>query len=316
MLRAVCDELGFQHAVRGTRHGTMRELIVNADDFGLSMGANRAIMRAWQEGVLTSASLMVGAGAFAEAVALARENPALQVGLHLTLVQGRATLLHDALPSITDKQGNFGNDPVHAGMRYFFLRPLRKQLQSEIEAQILKFRETGLPLSHIDGHLNIHMHPVIFDILLELMPVHGITSFRLSQERLGVDLSLAPRRRLGKCVDAFIFSRLAARCRPELDRLGIGYSVEVKGLLNSGRMTEEYLLRVLHILQEGVTEIYFHPGCHPDDELRRWMPDYLHEEELAALTSPSVKGKVAQLGIDLRNYRGERKQAVSGSGEG
>ncbi len=286
----------------------MKELIINADDFGLSKGANRAIIRAWQEGILTSASLMVGGSAFAEAVALAAENPGLQVGLHLTLVQGRASLLNDGFPSITDQQGNFSNDPVLAGMRYFFLRPLRKQLHREIEAQILKFRETGLPLSHIDGHLNIHMHPVVFDILLELMPRHGITSFRLSRERLGVDLALAPRRRLGKTVDAFIFSRLAARCRPGLDRLGIGYTTEVKGLLNSGRMTEEYLLSALDILQEGVTEIYFHPGCNPDDELLRWMPDYRHEEELAALTSPRVKEKLKRLGIKVLNYHGEKKE--------
>jgi len=81
----------------------------------------------------------------------------------------------------------------------------------------------------------------------------------------------------------------------------------VKGLLNSGRMTEEYLLGAMDILQEGMTEIYFHPGCHPDDELRRWMPDYRHEEELAALTSIRVKEKINRLGIRLRNYRGEGK---------
>lgn len=285
----------------------MKELIVNADDFGLSPGANRAIIKAWREGVLTSASLMVGGAAFAEAVELARENPGLQVGLHLTLVQGRGALRHDGFPALTDRDGNFTNDPVHAGMRYFFVKPLRKQLYREIEGQIVKFRETGLSLTHVDGHLNIHMHPVVFDILLELMPRHGITSFRLSRERLRVDLRLSPRRFFGKGADAFIFSRLAARCRPELHRRGIGYAGEVKGLLNSGQMTEEYLLKALDMLQEGLTEIYFHPGCHPDEELRRWMPDYRHEEELAALTSQRVKEKLRALGIRLRNYRGEEK---------
>lgn len=73
-------------------------------------------------------------------------------------------------------------------------------------------------------------------------------------------------------------------------------------------MTEDYLLKALDILQEGVTEIYFHPGCHPDDELRHWMPDYCHEAELSALTSPRVKEKTARLGIRLRNYRGEGKE--------
>jgi len=297
--------------LKKTRHCTlnesMKELIINADDFGLSTGANRAIIKGWQKGALTSASLMVGGSAFEEAVSLARENPALQVGLHLTLVQGRAVHQQDGFPSLVDKQGNFANDPVYAGMRYFFVKSLRKDLHREIEAQIGKFKETGLSLSHIDGHLNIHMHPTVFDILLELMPRYGINSFRLSHERLGVDLALAPRRRLGKMVDAFIFSRLVARCRPQLDRRGIDYTIEVKGLLNSGQMTEEYLLKALEILQEGLTEIYLHPG-YPDDELSRWMPDYHHGEELEALTSPRVQQKIAQLGIKLRNYRGEEKR--------
>jgi len=285
----------------------MKELIINADDFGLCSGANRAIIRAWQEGILTSASLMVGGKGFEEAVTLARSNPGLQVGLHLTLVQGRAVVEHAGFPSLTDPDGNLPVDPVMAGMRMFFLKPLRRQLKSEIEGQIRRFLDTGLPLSHIDGHLNIHMHPTVFDILAELMPRYGISTFRLSRERLGVDLRLAPHRRLGKTADAFIFGRLAERCRPELDRRGIAYAVEVKGLLNSGRMTEEYLLNALDLIQDGVTEIYFHPGCQPDDELTFWMPDYRHEAELSALTSATVREKLTRLGIELRNYRGEIK---------
>lgn len=285
----------------------MKQLIVNADDFGLCSGANRAIITAWQEGVLTSASLMVGGKGFEEAVALAKENPGLQVGLHLTLVQGRSARERSGFPPLVDSEGYFPHDPVYAGVRYFFVKQLRKQLAAEIEAQITRFLETGLPLSHIDGHLNIHMHPTVFDILCRLMPKYGITSFRLSRERLKTDLDLAPRRRLGKCADAFIFDRLARRCRPELDRLGIGYTGEVKGLLNSGQMTEEYFLKAIDILQDGVSEIYFHPGVHPDSELAHWMPDYRHEEELAALTSRRIADRIREAGIVLRNYRGEVK---------
>ena len=285
----------------------MKQLIINADDFGLSSGVNRAVIKAWQDGILTSASLMVGGQAFAEAVALAGANPGLQVGLHLTLVQGKGTLPWEKFPSLVDRGGNFTNDPVHAGMRYFFIKPLRKQLQREIEAQIVAFRETGLPLSHIDGHLNIHMHPVVFDILCDLMPKHGITSFRLSRENLTANLAVDRQRLLGKMADAFIFRKLADRCRPRLNRLGIACAGEVKGLLNSGRMTEGYLLKALDSVSEGVTEIYFHPGCHPDAELARLMPDYEHEAELAALTSGLVKEKLRALGMVLRNYRGEEK---------
>lgn len=288
----------------------MKELIINADDFGLSSGANRGIIKAWQEGILTSASLMVGGGAFKEAAALARAHQGLQVGLHLTLVQGSAVLEQQGVPSLTDHGGDFGDDAVLAGMRYFFLRPLRKKLHLEIEAQIEKCLDAGIELSHIDGHLNIHMHPVVFDILCQLMPRYGIKSFRLTRENLMANLAVDRKRAAGKCADAFIFASLAGRCKGRLDRLGIRYACEVKGLLNSGRMTGAYLLKALDSLGEGVTEIYFHPGVRPCGELERRMPEYLHDEELAALTSPDVKQKLGQLGIKLRNYRGEEKGYV------
>lgn len=285
----------------------MKELIINADDFGLSSAANAGIARAWQEGILTGASLMAGGGAFEEAAEFARANPGMQVGLHLTLVQGSAVLTQAGLPALTDAAGEFGDDPVLSGMRYFFLKPLRRKLFLEIEAQIERCLDAGVEISHIDGHLNIHMHPVVFDILCELMPRYRIRSFRLTREKLFANLALDRGRFAGKCADAFIFASLARRCQARLDRLGIRYASDVKGLLNSGRMTEEYLLRALDRLQEGVTEIYFHPGCHPDPVLREKMPDYRHEEELAALTSPAVREKIRTLGIKLRNYRGEEK---------
>ncbi len=285
----------------------MKELIVNADDFGLCEGANRAILSAYREGILTSASLMVGGGALDQAVSIARENSYLQVGLHLTLIQGRSVLAPEEIPGLVDMEGNFTTNPVKAGMRYFFDKSLKDPLCREIEAQILRFLETGIQLSHIDGHLKIHMHPVVFDILLELMPKYGITSFRLTRENLWSNLAIDKHRATGKMLDSFIFSSLARRCRPRLDKLGISYAAEVKGLLNSGRMTEAYLSGTLDVLGEGATEIYFHPGRYPSDELRRLMPDYLHEQELSALTSPAIREKLKLLGIRLRNYRGEEK---------
>lgn len=285
----------------------MKQLIINADDFGLSESANLAVEKAYRDGILTSASLMVRGDALHEAVEIAKRNPGLQIGLHLTLVQGRAVLSHDVIPGLVDSTGCFLNDPVKAGMSYFFERSLRTELHLEIDAQIRAFLQTGINLSHIDGHLNIHMHPVIFDILLELMPKYGISSFRLTRERVIPNLLLDRGRKLGKILDAVIFRSLSRRCRSSLEKLGVTTAVEVKGLLNSGRMTEDYLLRALDSLREGITEIYFHPGCNPCDQMRMLMPDYLHEEELLALTSPRVREKLSSMGIRLRNYRGEEK---------
>jgi hopanoid biosynthesis associated protein HpnK len=285
----------------------MKQLIVTADDFGLSPAVNRAVVRAWQEGILTGASLLVTGPAAEEAITLAREHPGLQVGLHLSLVQGQAVMAHPGFPSLADVRRNFPDDPVLAGLRYFFLKPLRRQLAAEIEGQFQAFRATGLPLSHLDGHLNIHLHPTVFAILRELMPKYGITSFRLSRERLRPELAVSRRRIAGKAAEAFIFGTLAEQSRNQLERRGIFFTREVKGLLNSGQMTEEYLLRALNLLQEGVTEIYFHPAESPCPEISRRMPGYRHEAELAALNSLRVRQKLQQLGIGLRNYRGEAK---------
>lgn len=280
-----------------------RRLIINADDFGASAAVNRAVIRGWRDGLLTSASLMVTGAAFDEAVSMARQNPGLQVGLHLTLVQGKSVLEHGGFPSLTDKAGEFPEDPVMAGMRMFFIKPLHKQIRNEIEAQIEKFLAAGLPLSHIDGHLNIHMHPTVLGMLCPLLSKYGISSFRVSRERLMPELKTAANRAFGKLVDWFIFSRLASGCIDELKPRRIKFAGEVKGLLNSGRITEEYLLKTLETLQTGLTEIYLHPS-ESDDPL---LTEYRQTDELAALLSHRLRDRIRSMGIELCNYRGEVK---------
>src|SRR6266567_2315923 len=98
-----------------------RRLIVNADDFGRSPSINEAVIRAHREGVLTTASLMVNEPACDEAAALARENPGLGVGLHLTLVLGHSALAASQIPGLVNGQQKFTDNPASAGFRYFFL---------------------------------------------------------------------------------------------------------------------------------------------------------------------------------------------------
>ncbi|HMX28232.1 MAG TPA: ChbG/HpnK family deacetylase, partial [Blastocatellia bacterium] len=117
-------------------------LIINGDDFGHSEAVNRAIIQAHREGVLTSASLMVNERAAAQAVELAKANPALAVGLHLVLVLGRAALPHAELTHITDADGNFSDSSFKAGVQYYFSRAARRELRQEMRAQFERFAAT------------------------------------------------------------------------------------------------------------------------------------------------------------------------------
>ncbi len=161
-----------------------RRLIVNADDFGRSPSINQAVVRAHREGILTTASLMVNEPGFDEAVKLARENPKLGVGLHLTLLMGHSALPPEKIPGLVNARGEFSNSPVGVGMSYFFKRSLREQLRAEIHAQFEKFHATGLPLDHVNGHLHLHLHPVIFKILMEDAGQLGIQRMRLTRDCL------------------------------------------------------------------------------------------------------------------------------------
>ena len=280
-----------------------RYLIVNGDDFGLSPQVNAGILHAHQQGTLTSTSLMVTAPAWEEAVELARSTQSLGVGLHVTLVQGRAVLSRQHLRVIIDNEENFAHNPTWAGLQYYFSRRAREEVRAECRAQLERFLETGLLLSHIDGHLNIHMHPVVMDALLTLAREYHIPAMRLTREDLTTSLTLDPRHALRKRWESFVFTSLARTTEKKLHNAFIPHPDHLFGLHQSGAVDESYLLGLLPRLQAGVTELYCHPSFLPCPEVERWTPTYQRDVELAALTSPAVRAVAAEENIRFVNYR-------------
>ena len=268
-----------------------RRLIVNADDFGRSASINQAVIRAHREGILTTASLMVNEPAFEEAVALARENPTLGVGLHLTLLCGHSTLPPEQLPGLVDARGNFSGNPAGAGLRYFFRRSLREQLRREIHAQFQKFRAARLPLDHVNGHLHLHLHPTVFRILMSDAAQLGLKRLRLTSDPFLLHLRLASGHFVYRALHAAIFLPLSAHAQPALSRLGIRHTNAVFGLLQNARVDETYVARLLPFLPAGDSELYSHPS----------LDEFKHE--LDALISPRVQEQVRRLGIKLIRYQ-------------
>lgn len=280
-----------------------RRLIVNGDDFGLSSQVNAGILHAHRHGILTNTSLMVTGLAWREAVALAKETPSLSVGLHLTLAQGRAVLNPHLLTNVTEPSGAFSENPTAAGLRYFFSRQSRTQLRDECRAQIERFLATGLPLAQIDGHVNIHMHPAVLNILLDLAPEYGVKAMRLTREDLNVSLACDSRHAVRKRWESFIFTQLAQSAEQKLRARGIIFPKALFGLHQSGEIDEPYILSLLPRLRVGVTELYCHPAFLPCREVQYWTPTYRRDVELAALTSPAVRSAVSAHDIALVSYR-------------
>lgn len=268
-----------------------RRLIVNADDFGRTPGHNEAVALAHREGILTTASLMVNEPAAAEAVALARQMPRLGVGLHLTLVCGRAALPPSKTSGLVNNQGWFDANPVRTGCRYFFRRDLRQVLETEIQAQFDRFARTGLVLDHINGHLNMHLHPTVFALLLAAGPTGQPTGFRLTRDRFWLQARLCSGHWAYRISHAVIFALLAARARPRLRRTRWRSTDHVFGLLQNGRVEEDWLRALLPRLPAGDSELYAHPS----------IRDAPHE--LAALTSPRVRRTLKREQIRLIRYQ-------------
>lgn len=268
-----------------------RRLIVNADDFGLSASVNQAVIRAHTDGILTTASLMVNEPGCAEAVELARAHPRLGVGLHLTLLMGHAACPPAQIPGLVNARGEFTNSPVGAGMNYFFNRRLRSQLRAELHAQFARFHATGLKLDHVNGHLHMHLHPVVFDLLMADAKELGITHLRLTRDCLARSRRMARGRWFYRVSHAGIYDWLSRRARTPLRDRGIRHADITFGLLQDSHVDEAYVLQLLLELPEGDSELYSHPS----------LDKFKHE--YAALVSPRVKARVAELGLQLIRYQ-------------
>ncbi len=279
----------------------LRRLIVNGDDFGFSREVNEAVILAFRRGVLTSTSLMVSGEAFEDAVALAKENPGLAVGLHVTCANGSAVLPTCAIPHVTGKDGNFPADPALAGLRYFFCRSAREELFNEIYAQFEKFAGSGLNFSHVDSHCHMHVHPVVLDAIIEIAEAYGIKRIRVPADNFFSALPFlhSPAKASGY---ALVFKLLTQRMKRILRKRGFIFPQSVYGNLLTGKMSVEYVLSLLDRLPNDSAELYLHPAlpCHSLDEVDAQRLQRFRE--FSILIQPEVRFKIARHGVALSTY--------------
>jgi hopanoid biosynthesis associated protein HpnK len=276
-----------------------KHLIVTADDFGLCESVNAAVEQSSHAGILNAASLMVSGPAAADAIERARRLPQLRIGLHLVLADGWPVLNPMQIPSLVDRNGFLDDRMVRRGIAIFINASARRQIESEIRAQLLAYRRTGLPLDHVNAHKHFHFHPTILSILLSLAREFGIRAIRVPQEPLWFT------RRHGGLTSlpgAASLAALAAIMKHRIRGAGLLCNDHVFGIANSGAVDERALLEVLTRLPAGVTEIYLHPAVESGSLVAPSMAVYRHSDELAALLSPRVRAAIDSLDIRRGGY--------------
>jgi predicted glycoside hydrolase/deacetylase ChbG (UPF0249 family) len=262
----------------------VRKLVVNADDFGFTRDVNQGIVEAHRNGILTATTLMATGAAFDDAVRLARENPSLDIGVHLVLV----------------------GDPPFPATAAQLTRAVvlgRIRIYEELLAQVRRILDAGLQPSHLDTHKHTHLLPPVLDAVARISEEHKIPWVRRPFDfplTSGGGTATWAKRATSQALGA-----VRGRFARVLARHGCRSTDHFAGFQITGRYDTADLADLIRALPEGSTEFMCHPGvC--GDELRaaRTRLKDSRERELRALTSPEVRAALAESGVELVSYRG------------
>jgi predicted glycoside hydrolase/deacetylase ChbG (UPF0249 family) len=260
-------------------------LVVNADDFGFTRDVNQGIIEAHRHGILTAATIMSEGAAFEDAVRLARENPTLDIGVHLVLV---------------------GEPPfpmtVAELTRAVMLGRIR--IYEELSAQVQRVLDRGLQPSHLDTHKHTHLLPQVLNAVARISE-----EFKIPWVRRPFDFPMVdPRAPHGiswqKRAVSRAFGVVRGRFERVLTRHGCRSTDHFAGFKMTGKFDASDVARLIRALPDGSTEFMCHPGvCTAELRAARTRLKESREEELRALTAPEVREALRESGVELVTYR-------------
>lgn len=275
----------------------MKQLIVNADDFGLHPLINAGIIKGHQEGFITSTSLMPSAPCWQEAVRLAKENPRLGIGVHLTLVGGVPSVLpKEQVSSLLDDDGLFLPDYVAFAKRYYSGAVKKAELEAELRAQLERALSCGVNITHIDSHQHTHVLPGINSLVLKLSNEYNIIRVRIPKE--GYLFTGGFQTGVGRLIGRSGLSFCADMAALRADSLGLRHPQHFYGMLAGGHLNAQLIANILRQLPEGVSEIMTHPGLDSAALGKVFSWQYHWREELDAYLDAGNKALLKELGIE------------------
>lgn len=279
----------------------MKKLIINADDFGLNELVNSAIIEGYKNGFITSTTIMPSGVAFDNAIELAKENPALGIGVHLTLVAERSVSDPKKVPTLVNKEGYFAQQYPQFLLQYMLGRININDIRRELKAQVEKVANAGINITHIDSHQHLHIIPEILKVAIDIAKEHKIKAIRIPDESYlffgSYPFSLF--RFVARCGLTYL-ARLA---RHNVRKNNLVAPNHFFGMLAGGNMQEKYLSEIIRQIPEGVSEIMVHPGSSNKLLRTKHNWEYHWEEELLAVTSKHVGILINNNDINLVSFR-------------
>jgi hopanoid biosynthesis associated protein HpnK len=284
----------------------VRRLIINADDFGLTSGVNRAIVEAHEHGIVTSATLMANSLAFDEAVELAKSAPRCSIGCHVVLLDGKPLIDPGRLTSLVEaKDGN----SFRRGIGGFAVRALcgridSDQVEAEATAQIRKLQSHGIGVSHVDTHKHTHMFPAALRGILRAARTCGVNAIRNPFDVVAADFVRAQRGLWKRSAQVRTLRGLAGHFRRAVTKSGLRTPDGTLGIVATGDLDLHLFRDIANNMPEGTWEFVCHPG-YLDADLRS-ISTRLREsrsKELALLISPETRSDLQKRGVELISYR-------------
>ena len=272
-----------------------RLLIVNADDFGLTEGVSRAILRAHAGGIVTSTSALAVAPAFRRCAPWLGDAPELGVGVHLAAVGEDPPLLSSReIPTLVDQRGHF-----FYSWRQFLPRMAAGRIdiddvEREFIAQADAVRSSvgAARVTHLDTHQHLHLWPSIASLVCRLAQRWDVPAMRVT-------------RSLGRSPKGRLVNALAARLDRRVKAAGLVAPAAFAGFDEAGGVGASRLVEVIDRLAATGTraaEIGLHPGERDDAELARYEWGYQWGDELEALLAPSAREAVVRAGFTLGSF--------------
>lgn len=280
-----------------------KELVINADDFGLCKGINEGVIRLLEKNILGAVSVIAGGESVNQAIGILRGSPDIDVGAHLYLTMVRPLSGKEEIPSLLNKTGVFDNNIYKFLLRYFFAGIKKDHLIKEFRAQIEKLKSSGIKISHLDSHQYVHMLPGIFKITVMLAKEYNIPLIRLPFTPLGRNFFLNKSAFCRK-ICQFVFNLLCIMYRRLMKESGIQEQCYSIGFLNNGHLTQEAIRGIFSSLGRGRYELVCHPGtteCRHDKYTKDW--GYQWEEELKLLTSGIIREQADLNCVKLSNFK-------------